>query len=79
MNTMPERDPNLKKQWVTAEKLIQLGLTLPAAVFVGWLLGAALDRWLHTRWLSLAGLLLGIVAGFVQFIRGAMEAMKEQD
>ena len=50
----------------------QLGLTLPAATFVGWLVGAALDRWLHTKWLYLAGLLLGIVAGFVELIRAVM-------
>ncbi|PYX94584.1 MAG: ATPase [Acidobacteria bacterium] len=50
----------------------QLGLTLPAATFVGWLVGAALDRWLHTKWLYLAGLLLGIMAGFVELIRAVM-------
>jgi len=26
-------------------------------------------RWLHTTWLYLAGILLGIVAGFVELIR----------
>jgi F0F1-type ATP synthase assembly protein I len=29
----------------------------------------ALDHWLHTTWLYLAGLILGIVAGFVELIR----------
>jgi F0F1-type ATP synthase assembly protein I len=42
-------------------------------------IGALLDRWLHTHWISLAGLILGTIAGFAQFIRGAMAAMKEQD
>ncbi|PYS75524.1 MAG: hypothetical protein DMF67_01465 [Acidobacteria bacterium] len=32
---------------------------------VGWLL----DRWLGTSWLMLAGIVLGAVAGFYQFIR----------
>jgi ATP synthase protein I len=32
---------------------------------VGWLL----DRWLGTSWLMLAGIILGAVAGFYQFIR----------
>jgi F0F1-type ATP synthase assembly protein I len=32
---------------------------------VGWLL----DHWLGTSWLMLAGIILGAVAGFYQFIR----------
>ena len=32
---------------------------------VGWLL----DRWLGTSWLMLAGIVLGAVAGFYEFIR----------
>jgi ATP synthase protein I len=47
----------------------QLALVLPATTFVGWLIGAALDKWLHTTWLYLLGLILGIVAGFVELIR----------
>ncbi len=43
----------------------QLAFIFPAATVVGWLIGAGLDRWLHTSWLYLAGLILGIVAGFV--------------
>jgi F0F1-type ATP synthase assembly protein I len=33
------------------------------------LVGLALDHWLHTHWLYLVGLILGIVAGFVELIR----------
>ena len=44
--------------------------SVPAgATVVGWLIGAALDRWLHTNWLYLAGLIVGIIAGFVELIR----------
>ena len=32
----------------------------------------ALDRWLHTTWLYLAGLILGIIAGFVELIRACV-------
>ena len=49
--------------------LAQLGLIFPAATFVGWLIGTALDHWLHTTWLYLVGLIVGIVAGFVELIR----------
>ena len=47
----------------------QLAFILPAATVVGWLIGTALDHWLHTTWLYLVGLILGIVAGFVELIR----------
>jgi ATP synthase protein I len=50
----------------------ELAFLLPAALVAGWLIGAALDRWLHTTWLYLAGILLGIAAGFVQLIRTVM-------
>ena len=71
-----QRSP--KKTWVAAEKYIQIGFTLPAAVVIGWLLGGLLEKWLHKSWLPLAGLLFGVVAGFVYFIRTAMsEDFKE--
>jgi ATP synthase protein I len=52
-----------------AEKLTQIAFILPAAVLVGWLLGVGLDRWLHTRWIYIVGILFGVVAGFVQILR----------
>jgi F0F1-type ATP synthase assembly protein I len=70
-------DQNGKKQWVTAEKYIQVGVTLPAATLIGWIVGVLLDRWLHTKWLFMAGLILGIVAGFVQLMRVAIDAGKD--
>ncbi len=54
---------------VNAEKMTQIAFILPAAVLVGWLAGAGLDKWLHTGWLYLAGIVLGIAAGFVQIFR----------
>jgi F0F1-type ATP synthase assembly protein I len=61
-----------KNFWLQFARYSQLAFALPAAVVVGWLVGAALDRWLHTTWLYLVGLLLGIAAGFVELIRTAM-------
>jgi F0F1-type ATP synthase assembly protein I len=54
---------------VRAEKLTQIAFILPAAVVVGWLGGAGLDKWLHTNWIYLAGIVLGCAAGFVQIFR----------
>ena len=54
---------------VKVEKLTQIAFAVPVAVAVGWLLGAGLDRWLHRHWIYIAGLLVGMVAGFVQVFR----------
>jgi F0F1-type ATP synthase assembly protein I len=69
-------DSQDKSFWVTVARYSQLAMTLPAATVVGWLIGYLLDRWLHTTWLYLAGLLLGIAAGFVELIRTVTKAEK---
>jgi F0F1-type ATP synthase assembly protein I len=43
---------------------------------MGWLIGVGLDKWLHTTWLYLLGLLLGIAAGFIELVRTAMSDSK---
>lgn len=73
----PKDPASEKKQWVEAEKLIQIGVTFPAAVFLGWAIGAGLDKWLRKDWIYLVGLLLGIAAGFAQLVRIAMQGTKE--
>ena len=64
--------PPRESFWVQAARYSQLAMTMPAATVVGWLIGLGLDRWLHTSWLYLVGLLLGIAAGFVELIRTVM-------
>ena len=59
------------------ESLIQLGLLLPASLVIGWAIGLALDHWLHLHWMTVAGLIFGAVAGFVQTIRVALSHLKE--
>lgn len=44
---------------------------------MGLLIGAGLDHWLKTSWITLAGLLVGCVAGFTELIRGAIKAGKD--
>jgi len=61
---------NSQKSWmIQLARYSQIGFALPAATVIGWILGTLLDRWLHTSWLYLAGLLCGIVAGFIELIR----------
>jgi F0F1-type ATP synthase assembly protein I len=62
------REPK-KNMLVQLANYSQLAFIFPAATVVGWLIGAALDHWLHTTWLYLAGLIVGIIAGFVELIR----------
>jgi F0F1-type ATP synthase assembly protein I len=65
-----------KSTWVQLANYSQLAFIFPAATMVGWLIGAGLDRWLHTSWLYLVGLILGIIAGFAELIRTAMSDSK---
>jgi len=67
-------DPGKKSAWVQVANYSQLAFIFPAATVVGWLIGAATDRWLGTHWFYLVGLILGIVAGFVQLIRTVMSS-----
>jgi F0F1-type ATP synthase assembly protein I len=69
---MPPSDndsPRKKSMLVQLANYSQLAFIFPAATVAGWLIGLALDHWLHTTWLYLAGLIVGIVAGFVELIR----------
>ncbi len=74
----PKGDNSNPKEnfWVQAARYSQLALIFPAALVVGWLAGTALDRWLHTTWLYLAGILLGIAAGFIELIRSVLRDTK---
>ena len=61
------RDDNI---WVAVGRFTSLAFILPASTFAGYLIGYLLDRLFHTRpYLSLAFLILGIVAGFVELIK----------
>ena len=55
--------------WLQIARYSQIAFALPAATLIGWLLGSLLDRWLHTTWIYIAGLVLGMITGFVELIR----------
>jgi F0F1-type ATP synthase assembly protein I len=74
---MSSPDNNSKKDrsgWIQMAKYSQLAFVFPAATIAGWLIGVALDRWLHTTWLYIVGLIVGIIAGFVELIRAALSS-----
>lgn len=58
-----------KSFWVQMATYSQLAFIFPAATVAGWLIGAGLDHWLHTTWLYIVGLIVGIIGGFIELIR----------
>ena len=75
---MPSKEsPESKSFWLQIAKYSQLAFVFPAATVAGWLVGLGLDHLFHTRWLYLVGLILGIIAGFVELIRTATSASSD--
>jgi len=68
---MSEKEPNRDEQEATRKGGVAYaaGLTIffSVASFMG--VGWALDRWLGTSWIMIAGIVLGSVVGFYEFIR----------
>ena len=65
-------DPNQEKKkspWVQVGRYSQIAFLLPAGTVAGYLIGALLDRWLHTSWISVVGLVLGTAAGIIELLR----------
>ncbi|MFP5226063.1 MAG: AtpZ/AtpI family protein [Acidobacteriota bacterium] len=64
---------------VRAERLTQIAFILPVSVVIGWLGGAALDKWLHQHWIYLVGIILGCIAGFIEIFRLVLNNEKEME
>lgn len=64
--------------FLTVARYSQLAFILPACTVIGWLIGLALDRWLHKNWIYLLGLILGIAAGFVELVRTVTSSESKQ-
>jgi ATP synthase protein I len=64
--------------FVAVARYSQLAFVLPACTVVGWLVGVALDHWLHKDWIYLVGLIAGIAAGFVELVRTVMSSETKQ-
>ena len=68
---MTDERPRPDRRWIRQIGVLSgVGLTLVIATVLGLAGGYYLDRWLGTDpWLMLVGLVLGIVAGFVNLFR----------
>jgi F0F1-type ATP synthase assembly protein I len=62
---------------VQAGEYTSLAFLLPAASFVGYLIGYLLDKAFGTHFLYLVFLILGTVSGFVQLLRRLLRDSKE--
>lgn len=69
-----ESDRQQRSMWTQMGNYAQLAVVFPLATVIGWGIGVGLDHWLHTTWLYLVGLILGIVAGFVELVRVATKS-----
>jgi ATP synthase protein I len=73
----PPREPS---SWKALAELSTVGMTLVLSTVIGLAGGYYADRWLGTTpWLLLSGLILGIVAGFVNLFRSVNKAKQEID
>ncbi|MGD0522489.1 MAG: AtpZ/AtpI family protein [Terracidiphilus sp.] len=70
----PQKPAGAFDAWVQAEKLMQIAILLPAAAFIGWLIGAWLDSRLHQEWIAIFGVVFGGISGLVGVVRMAMAA-----
>jgi F0F1-type ATP synthase assembly protein I len=59
-----------------AARYSDLAFIIPAGIFAGWLLGVGLKHWLHRDWLVMAGVVLGVIAGFVGMMRRVVQLSK---
>ncbi|MGZ4866429.1 MAG: AtpZ/AtpI family protein [Candidatus Angelobacter sp.] len=73
----PEKNDKEENLWRQIGRYSNLAFVLPAAIVAGLLIGHLLDRWLNTTWITLAGLLVGCVAGFAALIRGIIQSSKD--
>jgi F0F1-type ATP synthase assembly protein I len=62
-----------------AERILEIAFIMPAALVIGWLIGAGLDKWLHQHWIYLVGIVFGCIAGFIQIFRLVQNNEKQME
>ena len=64
-NTQEENRETTRRSGIAYAAGLTIFLSVVSFMGVGWLL----DRWLGTGWIMIAGIVLGSVVGFYEFIR----------
>jgi F0F1-type ATP synthase assembly protein I len=76
-SNQPSKIASGLKGYIEAEKLMQTAMVLPSAVLIGWGAGAWAEHLLHQKWLVVAGVVFGSVAGLFYVIQSAFSAEKK--
>ena len=69
MPDAPKDDKPSNNPAVVWAKYSEIAFIIPAGVVAGLLMGKLADYWFHTHWLTVVGIVIGAIAGFVQLIR----------
>jgi hypothetical protein len=77
MVDQPTRKKRRLQNYVKAETMVQIALSIPSGIFVGWLIGAWLNRHFHREWIVPVGVFAGAIGGLVQMITLAARYMKD--
>ena len=64
-NTQEENREVTRRSGIAYAAGLTIFLSVVSFMGVGWLL----DRWLGTSWIMIAGIVLGSVVGFYEFVR----------
>jgi Putative F0F1-ATPase subunit Ca2+/Mg2+ transporter len=62
---------------VTLLRYSEIGFIIPAGIILGYLVGKGLEHWLHRSWLPVAGVIFGVIVGFISMIRFALKSENE--
>ena len=62
-------DDDKKSAAYTWARYSGVAFIIPGAVVAGLLIGALIDKWAHTHWVYIAGVIFGAVVGFIQLVR----------
>ncbi len=63
---------------MNAARYTAIATSLPGAILAGYLIGAGLDRWLKTTYLTIVFLVIGIIAGFAELVREILHNMNSK-
>jgi F0F1-type ATP synthase assembly protein I len=72
-------DPDAQKMLQTASRYSYVGIFFGVAILIGYFAGRWLDgRFNCSPWFSMAGLIIGVAAGFVELIKLARRGLKDE-
>jgi F0F1-type ATP synthase assembly protein I len=79
-NDRPTGKDSRAHAWFLAYRVSYIGIFFGVAICIGFFVGQWADKKFHTApWLSMVGLLLGIISSFSELIRIVMRYQRELD